>query len=544
MANTVIQLKYSDVTNTPTDLAQGEAAYSNSSSKLFIGLSDGSEVAIGGAYYTGLLDAAATAATPDTLVLRDAQGSVTANIVYANIVGTIEGVAESANKWTTAIDFGLAGDATGNVSVDGSENETLTVTLANSGVDAGTYGGASNVGVFTVDAKGRITSASNVAISSTLSISDGSNNDDVSLVSDTLTFIGGAGIDVTVSDNQVQVNVDNTIITTAGGQTIGGDLTVSGNLLISGETVTQDVSTIVVEDSLVKYANGNAGDSLDIGFYGQYNDGTDKYTALFRDATDEKFKLLTGGTEEPSAANSVNAAAFSTATLVANLEGNVTGGTVSGLSSDIAVADGGTGAGSFTAGAILIGNGTGALQTLSNSSYTLTGGLAAGNTVTSLTVDDYGRVTAATGAQIAIAASQVTSGTLPVARGGTNQTSFTGGQFIYFDGTSLASIANTGTAGVYGQADETLTVTTDAYGRVSGVSQTSIAIATSAVTSGTFGVARGGTGASTFSTNGVIVSGATGTSALSAVTSATEGHVLQINASGVPVFGHINGGSF
>jgi len=541
MANTVIQLKYSDVTNTPTDLAQGEAAYSNSSSKLFIGLSDGSEVAIGGAYYTGLLDAATSAATPDTLVLRDAQGSVTANIVYANIVGTIEGVAESANKWTTAIDFGLAGDATGNVSVDGSENETLTVTLANSGVDAGTYGGASNVGVFTVDAKGRITSASNVAISSTLSISDGSNNDSVSLISDTLTFTGGAGIDVTVSDNQVQVNVDNTIITTAGGQTIGGDLTVSGNLLVSGETVTTDVSTIVVEDSLVKYANGNAGDGLDIGFYGQYNDGSDKYTAFFRDASDSgKFKILTGGTAEPSAANSVDPATYTVGTLVANIEG----GTVSGLSSDIAVADGGTGAGSFTAGAILIGNGTGALQTLSNSSYTLTGGLAAGNTVTSLTVDDYGRVTAATGAEIAIAASQVTSGTLPVARGGTNQTSFTGGQFIYFDGTSLASIANTGTAGVYGQADETLTVTTDAYGRVSAVSQTSIAIATTAVTSGTFGVARGGTGASTFSTNGVIVSGATGTSALSAVTSATEGHVLQINASGVPVFGHINGGSF
>ena len=542
MANTVIQLKYSDVTNTPTDLAQGEAAYSNSSSKLFIGLSDGSEVAIGGSYYTGIIDAAATAATPDTLVLRDAQGSVTANVVYANIVGTIEGVAASANKWETERDLGLAGDATGNVLIDGSENETLTVTLANSGVGAGTYGGSSNVGVFTVDAKGRITSASNVAISSTLSISDGSNNDDVSLISDTLTFTGGSGIDATVSDNQVTVAIDNTVITTAGGQTIGGNLTVSGNLLVSGETVTQDVSTIVVQDSLVKYANGNAGDSLDIGFYGQYNDGTDKYTTFFRDATDEKFKLLTGGTTEPSAANSVDPATYSTATLVANLEGNVTGGTVSGLSSDIAVADGGTGAGSFTAGAILIGNGTGALQELSNSSYTLTGGLAAGNTVTSLTVDSYGRVTAATGAEIAIGASQVTSGTLPIARGGTNQTSYTTGGLIQFDGTSLTSIANTGTAGVYGQADETLTVTTDAYGRVSGVSQTSIAIAATAITSGTLSVARGGTGTSSHTTNGVLIG--QGTSAVTTASSATEGHVLQINASGAPVFGHINGGSF
>lgn len=42
----------------------------------------------------------------------------------------------------------------------------------------------------------------------------------------------------------------------------------------------------------------------------------------------------------------------------------ITGGTVSGLSSPLAVADGGTGATSFTANRILIGNGTGAIQTL------------------------------------------------------------------------------------------------------------------------------------------------------------------------------------
>ena len=42
----------------------------------------------------------------------------------------------------------------------------------------------------------------------------------------------------------------------------------------------------------------------------------------------------------------------------------VTGGTVSGLASAIAVSDGGTGATTFTNGAILIGSGTSALTTL------------------------------------------------------------------------------------------------------------------------------------------------------------------------------------
>ena len=46
----------------------------------------------------------------------------------------------------------------------------------------------------------------------------------------------------------------------------------------------------------------------------------------------------------------------------------VTGGTISGLSSPLAVADGGTGATSFTANRLLVGNGTGAIQSLSPNS--------------------------------------------------------------------------------------------------------------------------------------------------------------------------------
>ena len=81
------------------------------------------------------------------------------------------------------------------------------------------------------------------------------------------------------------------------------------------------------------------------------------------------------------------------------------------------------------------------------------------------------------------------TGTLPIGNGGTNQTSFTNG-VVAFNGTSLATLANTGTAGTYGNAAYHPVITTDAYGRVSAVTNTAIAIDTAAITSGTIADAR------------------------------------------------------
>jgi hypothetical protein len=589
MANTVIQLKYSESTATPTSLNVAEPAYSNNSNKLFIGLAGNQVIAIGGKYYTDLVDAATDANTVSTIVKRDASGIFSATAVKASLFGN----ANTAAAWQTARTIGVSGDANGTVSIDGSANANIPLTLGSTGVSAGTYGGATQIPTFVVDSKGRLTSAANVAISTSFGIAGDTGTGTVA-GGETLTFVGRDGITTVAVDanNSVLVDVDNTVFRTTGG-TISGDLAVTGNLVISGNTITQDVETMKVEDSLIQLAANNAADAVDIGFFGQYNDGTTKYTTLFRDASDSgKYKLLTGGTTVPSAANSVDPSTYSTATLVAN----ISGGTVSGLSADIAVADGGTGAGTFTGGAILIGNGTGALQTLANSTYTLTGGLAAANTISSLTVDAYGRVTAATGAAIAIDTSQITSGTLSLARGGTNQTSYTAGQRLVYDGTSLSSQANTsttvtgglaaantitsltynsygeltaftgaaiaidtsqltsgtiadarlptkGTAGTYANASHVPVITTDAYGRVTAVTNTAIAIAASAV-SGSFSVSQGGTGVTSFTANSVLISGTTSTSPVVSLNSSTEGHVLQISSTGVPTFAHLNGGSF
>lgn len=544
MANTVIQLKWSDATDTPTSLVSGEAAYSNTTNKLFIGDSSSNVLTIGGKYYTDIIDGATAASTADKLVLRDSSGNFSAGVVTATLYGN----ANTATTLETARFIKVTGDVDdAQASFDGSANADLTLELTNTGVTAGDYGGTTNIPVFNVDADGRITSAANASITTSLDVAGDTGTDTVALADDTLTFKGNDGITsaVVAANTTVMIDVDNTVIRTTGGQTVSGDMTISGNLTVSGNTVTNDVETLQIEDSLISLANNNTGgDAIDIGFYGTYNDGADKYTAFFRDASDSgKYKIVTGGTAEPTAANSVDPSTYSTGTLIANIEG----GTVSGLSSDIAVADGGTGAGTFTQGAILIGNGTNALQTLSNSTYTLTGSHAASKTLTSLTVDAYGRTTAATVADIDINASQVTAGTLPIARGGTNQTSFTNSQRVIFDGTSLASQANTGfTATGSAAASKTITsLTVNDYGETSAVTFGDIDIATTQITSGTLGVARGGTGAASFTVKGVIVSDSSSTTgALSALTSSTEGHVLQINASGVPELAMLNGGQF
>ena len=106
MANTVIQLKWSEVTATPPSLNVAEPAYSNTSNKLFIGLSGNQVIAIGGKYYTDIVDAATNSNTASAIVKRDANGAFS---------GRLYGTANDALQWTTARTIGVSGDATGTV---------------------------------------------------------------------------------------------------------------------------------------------------------------------------------------------------------------------------------------------------------------------------------------------------------------------------------------------------------------------------------------------------------------------------------------------
>ena len=134
------------------------------------------------------------------------------------------------------------------------------------------------------------------------------------------------------------------VINDTGDVTGVNDLTISGNLTVNGSTTTVNTETLSVEDPLIQLANGNdTTDSVDIGMVGLYDTSgaQDLYTGLFRDASDGKWRLFKDSEEDLSTVATVNigAAGYTVATLVANLEG----GTVSGLASAIAIADGGTG---------------------------------------------------------------------------------------------------------------------------------------------------------------------------------------------------------
>lgn len=72
------------------------------------------------------------------------------------IKGAAAGVVESAEKLSTSRNIKVSGDATGSAPFDGSADATIALTLANSGVAAGSYNKV------TVNAKGLITSGENV----------------------------------------------------------------------------------------------------------------------------------------------------------------------------------------------------------------------------------------------------------------------------------------------------------------------------------------------------------------------------------------------
>ena len=323
-------------------------------------------------------------------------GAVTGNVtgdLTGNSAGThtgaVVGNASTATALQTSRNISTSGDATGTVSFDGSADADIALTLADSGVTAGSVGSTTQVPVLTIDAKGRITAASTETISTALQIGADIGDDDTVAGGEKLTISGTAlQVETTVTDNGIQVGL-------VANPTIGGNLTVSGDLTVSGTTTQVNTTNMAVEDSLVAYATNNigaAGDAIDIGFTARYNDGvTDRTTGFFRDANDGKYHLFANSSEEitGNVVDKTNAD-YQVATLVANLTGNVTGdvtgntagthtgnvvgnvagnvegnltlGRVHNLSQAIDVADGGTGAQTFTTKGILFGNGTGPLQ--------------------------------------------------------------------------------------------------------------------------------------------------------------------------------------
>lgn len=540
MANTNILIKRSLTHDRPVSLGSGEFGYSYSSNTLFLGTSDGNGVInVGGVFYTGQIDAATDAATGGTLVRRDATGNATFNYVLANVVGSIAGNANTATALETPRNFSINGDDVTAAALvfDGTQNIDLVANLRTTGVTSGTYGGVTKIPVITVDDKGRLSYAANVDVATTLNYQGDTGTGALDILTDTLSFVGASGITTTIdsANNAVVYEVDNTVIRTNGvaSQTINSDLNIVGNVSVSGNTYYHNVDTLNIADPLIYLASNNyTSDIVDIGFAGNYFDGTaQRHTGLVRRHGTNEMYAFTNYDEEFHN-NTLNIA--NPSLVLANLHASLTGGQVYGLANTIGVLDGGTGNGSFTNGSILVGNGTGALQELSNTTYIQVGDLNTTNTVTSITVDAYGRLTDLTASPI---------NGLRVEQGGTGQSTFTQGAILVGDGTNglkqLANVTYTQT-GTLASNNTITSITVDEYGR--------FAAATVSAISG-LKVDQGGTGQSTFTTNGLIFGNGSGdlqvTAAAGAADQTWSNQILTTTNAGVPVWSTtLDGGVF
>lgn len=123
--------------------------------------------------------------TPATLTYSSADDrwnlnkDLNINRVFGNLTGAVTGNASTASTLQNSRSFTITGDAAWTINFDGSANVSGALTLANSGVTAGSYGSGTAIPVLTIDSKGRVTSASTSAVV----IGDG-----------TMTVTAGAGL--------------------------------------------------------------------------------------------------------------------------------------------------------------------------------------------------------------------------------------------------------------------------------------------------------------------------------------------------------------
>ena len=98
---------------------------------------------------------------------------------------------------------------------------------------------------------------------------------------------------------------------TTNGLIVGGDLTVNGTLS------TINTENLAVSDNMIYLNDGSTVTNPDLGWAGNYNDGTYAHAGVFRDATDSKFKFYDGYTPEPGVEINTGHASFSLADVAA-----------------------------------------------------------------------------------------------------------------------------------------------------------------------------------------------------------------------------------
>jgi len=276
---------------------------------------------------------------------------------------------------------------------------------------------------------------------SSITVSDGSNTSPVAL-GGTLTFAA------TTNETTVAESAGTITIGLPNDVTIAGNLIVTGNSTVNGDTVTQNVATVSVEDPLMALASGNnAADAVDIGFYGLYDTSgsQDLYAGLFRDANDSgKWKLFKDLQAVPTTTVNVSGTGYAVGTLVANVEGDVTGSAGSATGNALTAT---TLATARTIGGTSFNGSANIAVALAATATELANARTIGGVSFNGTANINLPGVNATGDQNTTGTAANVTGTVLTSTGGTGLTSYAAGDVVYYStGTTLTKLAK-GTAG-------------------------------------------------------------------------------------------------
>ena len=294
-------------------------------------------VTSGNSTVQGLLTVIDSVSNTSTLIAGSANSVTTAYLLAANAVSNATGYAATAysnavataasdattkagTAYSNATTFATtaAGTAYSNaVSVASSDATTKAGTAySNATTYAATIAGtaySNAVSVAASDATTKAGTAYSNAIAYANTVAYTAAGTAYSNVFNGGTFSGAVTVQANLTANSVRMN---------------GDLQIDGNLTVSGNSVTINVTNLNVDDNMI-YLNSNSTVSHpDLGFAGNYNDGSYQHAGLFRDATDGVWKFFHGYTPEPDASAFIDTA--NTSFALSNLQinyviGNVTG---------------------------------------------------------------------------------------------------------------------------------------------------------------------------------------------------------------------------
>ena len=192
------------------------------------------------------------------------------SITSGAFVGALTGNASTASAWANARTISTTGDVTYTSNpFDGSSNTTGVATLANSGVTPGSYGSASSIPSFTVDAKGRINSATSFPISGVSTLGSALTNGNI-IIGNAANIAAQVPVTGDVTLSNAGVTTIGTLKVTdamlAGGITDGKLATISTAGKVANEATTatsnNNINTIVLRDATGNFTAGTITASL------------------------------------------------------------------------------------------------------------------------------------------------------------------------------------------------------------------------------------------------------------------------------------------